>query len=60
MNEIVQSFEKLTKVLVARGKDGYFLKRQSDGAVLDISFDSPRAATMHAIANFYVVVFENN
>jgi hypothetical protein len=59
MNEIVKSFEKLTKVVVAAGKNGYYLKRQSDGAVLDITFDSPRAATMHAIANFYVVAFDD-
>ncbi len=58
MNEIVHSFEKLTKVVIASGKDGYYLKRQSDGALLDIAFDSPRAATMHAIAHFYVVVFD--
>lgn len=58
MNEMVQSFEKLTKVVIAEGKDGYYLKRQSDGAVLDMTFDSPRAATMHAIAHFYVVVFD--
>lgn len=58
MNEMVQSFEKLTKVVIAGGKDGYYLKRQSDGAVLDMTFDSPRAATMHAIAHFYVVVFD--
>lgn len=59
MNETVQSFEKLTKVVVAGGKDGYYLTRQSDGAVLDITFDSPRAATMHAIAHFYVVAFDD-
>ncbi|MGZ8158493.1 MAG: hypothetical protein ACXWT4_06750 [Methylobacter sp.] len=59
MNEIVQSFEKLTKVVVVNGKDGCYLKRQSDGAVLDITFESPRAATMHAIAHFYVVAFDD-
>ncbi len=58
MNEIVHSFEKLTKVVVVVGKAGYYLKRQSDGALLDITFDSPRAATMHAIAHFYVVAFD--
>ncbi|MGZ4970214.1 MAG: hypothetical protein ACXV8O_14690 [Methylobacter sp.] len=59
MNEIVQSFEKITKVVIVPGKNGYYLKRQSDGAVLDITFDSARAATMHAIANFYVITFDD-
>lgn len=59
MNETVELFERLTKVVVVGNKDGFYLKRQSDGAVLNMTFDSPRAATMHAIAHFYVVAFDD-
>jgi hypothetical protein len=57
---ITSQFQTLARVAIIEKDDGYFIKREKSGEILDIRFNTAMEAIDYARANRLIVIIEDD